>query len=178
MPVRRLALLAALLAGPAFADGHLTADAAFLRAAPPSAPVVGGYVVIANGGEADDALVAAATPVAGRVELHEMAMDGDVMRMRELAGGIPVPAGGTVALRPGGPHLMLTDLGGPITAGETRDVILTFASGAEITVPFTVARLPEIELGLVAAGATGNAGGAADDADIDGADRDADGADG
>ena len=148
-----VAAVAMPFAGAAMAEGGITLDAAFLRAAPPNAPVVSGYVAIANGGEADDVLVAATTDAAGRVELHEMGMDGDVMRMREVEGGIPVPAGGTVALRPGGLHLMLMDLAGPLPAGETRDVTLTFGSGEEVTAAFTVAHRPEIELALEAAGA-------------------------
>ena len=158
------AAVATSFAGAAMAEGHITLDAAFLRSAPPNAPVAGGYVVIANGGEEDDRLVAAGTDAAGRVELHEMVMDGDVMRMREVEGGIPVPAGGTVALRPGGLHLMLMDLAGPMPAGETRDVTLTFESGEEMTAPFVVARQPEIELALEAAGAPA-------DAAMDGADE-------
>ncbi len=160
MILRHLSLLgacASLLAGVAWADGHLSVDAAFLRAAAPSAPVIGGYAVISNAGGEDETLIAAATSAAGRVELHEMILEGDVMRMRAIDGGIPVPAGGTAVLRPGGLHLMLMAPTGAAALGETRDVMLTFASGAELTVPFTVAQMPEIELGLAAAGAEGDA---------------------
>ena len=171
MTARRLAPLAAvaaLLGGAASAEEGIGLDAAFLRAAPASASVVAGYVVISNGGDEDDALVGAATDAAGRVELHEMAMDGDVMRMREVEGGIPVPAGDTVALRPGGLHIMLTDLTGAFAAGETREVTLSFASGAEVTAPFTVARLAEIELAMEAAGAPAAEGDGAHGAGTDG----------
>ncbi len=161
MTLRRLSALticASLLAGAAWAEGHLSVDAAFLRAAPPNAPVLGGYAVITNAGQEDDTLIAAVTEAAGRVELHEMILEDDVMRMREVAGGIPVPAGGTVVLRPGGLHLMLMAPTGAAAVGETRDVTLTFASGAEMTVPFAVAQVPEIELGLAAAGGGAHGG--------------------
>lgn len=161
-----LASCVALIAGPVMAEGPIALDAPFLRAAPPGAPVVGGYVMITNEGEADDTLVAARTDAAGRVELHEMVTDGDVMRMREMEGGIPVPAGETVVLRPGGLHLMLMELEGAIPAGETRDVTLTFESGAEATMAFTVAQLPEIRPALEAAGAPEGGGMPADEMDM------------
>lgn len=157
-----------LAGGPAMADDHVELTAGFLRAGSPGTPVVGGYAIIANTGEEDDVLISAATDAAGRVELHEMAMDGDVMRMRALPDGIAVPAGETVVLRPGGVHLMLMDLAGPVTLGETRDVTLAFSSGAEVTAPFTVAALPEIELGMQAAGAPAEAPMAGGDAGMDG----------
>ena len=55
-------------------------------------------------------LVGASSPVAGVVEIHEMAMEGDVMKMRALANGLDLPAGKAVALKPGGYHVMLMDL--------------------------------------------------------------------
>jgi copper(I)-binding protein len=63
-------------------------------------------------------LVAASSPAAGHVEIHEMAMAGDVMKMREVAGGLPLPAGKPVKLSPGGYHLMLMGLKKPLAAGE------------------------------------------------------------
>ncbi|RVT51419.1 copper chaperone PCu(A)C [Rubrivivax albus] len=69
-------------------------------------------------------LVAASSPVAGVVEIHEMAMEGTVMRMRELAGGLPLPAGQAVELKPGGYHVMLMDLKQQLKAGETVPVTL------------------------------------------------------
>jgi periplasmic copper chaperone A len=78
------------------------------------------------------ALVGGRSPVAGRVEVHEMRMDGDVMRMRALP-RLDLPAGKAVELRPGGLHLMLTDLAAPLAAGSTIAVTLLFrdARGAE-----------------------------------------------
>lgn len=68
-------------------------------------------------------LVAASSPVAGAVEIHQMAMEGNVMRMRAVP-GVELPAGQVVALRPGGYHLMLMDLKQPLSAGETVPVTL------------------------------------------------------
>lgn len=70
-------------------------------------------------------LVAAESPVAGVVEIHEMAMDGDVMRMRAIA-ALPLPAGRPVELKPGGHHVMLMDLKRPLSAGEMVPLTLVF----------------------------------------------------
>src|SRR5690606_21102671 len=61
---------------------------------------------------ADTRLVAAQSPVAGVVEIHEMVMDRDVMKMRAMPAGLALPAGQTVELKPGGYHVMLLDLKG------------------------------------------------------------------
>ena len=62
-------------------------------------------------------LIGAASPVAGVVEIHEMVMEGSVMRMRPIA-GLDLPAGRSVELKPGGYHVMLMDLKRPLKAGE------------------------------------------------------------
>ncbi len=69
-------------------------------------------------------LVSASTPAAGVVEIHEVAMDGNVMRMRALANGLDLPAGKAVELKPGGYHLMLMDLKQALKAGDSVPVTL------------------------------------------------------
>jgi periplasmic copper chaperone A len=77
-------------------------------------------------------LVGGRSPAAGLVEVHEMRMDGDVMRMRALP-ALELPAGKPVELRPGGLHVMLMDLKAPLAAGSTLPLTLVFrdARGAE-----------------------------------------------
>lgn len=79
-------------------------------------------------------LVGASSPAAGVTEVHEMKMDGDVMRMRAVA-GLDLPAGKPVALSPGGYHLMMMDLKAPLQKDSTVPVTLTFrdAKGAQRT---------------------------------------------
>ncbi|MCP5271648.1 MAG: copper chaperone PCu(A)C [Burkholderiaceae bacterium] len=77
-------------------------------------------ITSAQGGK----LVAASSPVAGVVEIHEMSMEGSTMRMRELTGGLALPAGQAVELKPGGYHVMLMDLKQQLKAGETVPVTL------------------------------------------------------
>jgi periplasmic copper chaperone A len=76
-------------------------------------------ITSAQGGK----LLSASSPVAGIVEIHEMAMEGNVMKMRAIP-GLDLPAGKTVELKPGGYHVMLMDLKKPVAAGETVSVTL------------------------------------------------------
>ena len=92
----------------------------------------GAFMTIANSGTADDRLTGGSTPVAGRVEIHTMTMENDVMRMRQLEDGLEVPAGGEVTLKPGSFHVMLMDLKQPLKAGETVPLTLTFAGAGTI----------------------------------------------
>ncbi|MFO1304102.1 MAG: copper chaperone PCu(A)C [Burkholderiales bacterium] len=77
----------------------------------------------------DAVLVAATSPAAKVVEIHEMAMDGGVMKMRAVQ-NLPLPAGKTVDLAPGGYHVMLMDLAQPLKEGEKVTLTLTFADKA------------------------------------------------
>ena len=70
-------------------------------------------------------LIGVSTPVAGVAEIHEMKMDGDVMRMRPLPKGLELPAGKAVQLKPGGYHLMLMDLKLPLQKDTTIPITLT-----------------------------------------------------
>lgn len=119
--------------------GDLTIASAFTRATLPGAPVAGGFLTVTNVGTEDDTLLGASTTIAGMTQVHEMAMDGDVMKMRELPDGLPIPAGETVTLQPGGYHLMFMDLTQPLTEGETIAVTLTFAKAGQIDVTLPVA---------------------------------------
>jgi copper(I)-binding protein len=118
--------------------GNLAISGGFSRATLPNAPVGGGFLTITNNGAAEDRLISATSPAAGDVQLHEMAMEGDVMKMRELPEGIPVPAGETVTLQPGGLHLMLMQLTGPLVEGTSFPVTLTFEKAGAVTVDLNV----------------------------------------
>lgn len=86
----------------------------------------GAFMTIANSGTAADRLTGGSTPVAGRVEIHTMTMENDVMRMRQLEDGLEIPAGGEVTLKPGSFHVMLMDLKRPLKAGDKVPLTLTF----------------------------------------------------
>src|SRR5215831_2542542 len=105
-----LALVLAFVALPALAKdyklGALEIRQPWTRATPPTAQTGGGFLVVTNSGTTPDRLIAAKSPVADKVEVHEMKMDGNVMRMRAVEHGIEIPPGGTVELKPGGLHVM------------------------------------------------------------------------
>ena len=117
--------------------GKLTIDHPFARATIGPARVSAAYVVIENTGEADR-LVSASTNRAAKVELHTMEMADGVMRMREVEGGIDVPAGGKAVLEPGGLHIMLLGLTQKLIEGERFPLTLTFEQAGEIEVEVMV----------------------------------------
>ncbi|MDS9467389.1 DUF1775 domain-containing protein [Paracoccus sp. MBLB3053] len=118
--------------------GELSISSPFARATLPGAKVAGGFLTIENGGQSEDRLIAASSPLAKRVEIHEMAMEGDVMRMRELPEGLVLPSGGTVELKPGGFHLMLQEIGEPLSEGMNVPVTLTFEKAGKVEVQLVV----------------------------------------
>ncbi|MAM13726.1 MAG: hypothetical protein CML23_25390 [Rhizobiaceae bacterium] len=118
--------------------GNLEIDGAFARATLPGAPVGGGFLTITNTGDTDDRLIAASSDAAGELQLHNMRMDGEVMKMYRMTEGIKVPAHETVTLSPGGMHVMFMQLNGPLAEGSVVDVELTFEKAGTVTVPFAV----------------------------------------
>ena len=117
--------------------GPIKIEHAFTRATMPGQQVAGGFMKIENKGGPADQLISASSPVAGEVQLHEMSMEGSVMKMRQVK-GIAVPAGGSVELKPGGLHLMFMNIKAPLSAGETVPVKLTFAKAGEVEVRMPV----------------------------------------
>jgi copper(I)-binding protein len=96
-----------------------------------------GFVTIRNTGSEADTLVAASSPAAGRVELHTSLREGDVMRMRPVE-NVPVPAGGSVTLAPGGLHMMMMGLTRPLAVGQVVPVTLRFERAGQVTVNMAV----------------------------------------
>ncbi|WP_425495528.1 copper chaperone PCu(A)C [Pandoraea terrigena] len=73
-------------------------------------------------------LVGVSTPAAANAEVHEMKLEGTLMKMRALPNGLPLPANQPVQLRPGSYHIMLNDLKAPLKTGGTVPVTLRFES--------------------------------------------------
>ena len=137
-----IALTAVMSASGAFAHDYKVGDLEIIhpyaRATPVNAPVSGGYMTIKNTGSEPDRLVGGSADFAGMVQIHEMKMDGDVMKMREIAGGLEIPAGGEVELKPGGYHVMFMKLGEQMKAGEKRKATLQFEKAGTVEVEFDV----------------------------------------
>ena len=125
--------------GTSFAQskGDLEIEKPWARATPPGAAVGGGYLTIRNKGAAGDRLVGVSSPASARVEMHEMAMEKDVMRMREVK-GVDVPAKKSVEFRPGGFHLMLMELKAPLRQGDKVQVTLRFEKAGEVKTELVV----------------------------------------
>jgi len=93
------------------------------------------YMTIANKGDTDDTLKSARTPKAKAVELHQTTMTADgVMQMRKVEDGLPVEAGASLVLEPGGAHLMLLGLEDAVKAGEELVLTLEFANAGAVDV--------------------------------------------
>ncbi|AVO47391.1 copper chaperone PCu(A)C [Phreatobacter cathodiphilus] len=122
-----------------FRAGPIVVEAPWTRATPGGARVAGGFMVIRNTGATADRLVGGTFPGAPRVEVHEMATVDGVMRMREVRGGIEIPAGGTVELRPGGYHMMFMDLAQQIRTGAPLRGTLVFEKAGAVTIDYSVA---------------------------------------
>lgn len=114
-----IVLSAALLAGTAVAQ--VTVKDAWVRATVAQQKATGAFMQLQSAQDAK--LVAAQSPVAGVVEVHEMAMEGNVMKMRAVS-SLALPAGKAVELKPGGYHVMLMDLKGQVKDGDTVPVTL------------------------------------------------------
>ena len=140
-PLSALALLLAMplagLGGAAQAD--IRVRDAYARTSGPAAMAGAVFFEIENDGAADDRLIAAETQVAQHAALHSHQEGADgVMRMRPVAGGLPVAAGSRVALVRGGLHVMLMGLTAPLTEGATFPLVLTFEEAGTVTVDVTV----------------------------------------
>ena len=139
--MRRLILALGLIAPIALhavaQPSTMRAEQPWARATAPRQTVGGVYVTLTS--PVDDRLLGASSPVAGHAEMHEMTMDGNVMRMRELTDGLRLPAGQAVALTPGGLHLMLVGLQKPLVAGQVIPVQLRFEHAPPLDLQVRVA---------------------------------------
>ncbi len=144
MRLAALFILALALLGPVPARAQditkadLVISSAWSRATPAGAQVAGGYLTISNKGTSAERLVSFTTDLAGQPEVHEMTNEGGVMKMRPLAKGLVIPAGGTVKLEPGGYHLMLLQLKKQLAAGQRFKVTLVFEKAGPVEVDFEV----------------------------------------
>lgn len=125
-------VLSACNAGSDLPEG-ITVEEAWIRPAPMGGGVAAGYMTIRNGGPGDDALIGARAEFASEVQVHESIVQDDIAVMRPVE-AIPVPAGGTVLLEPGGYHLMLMDVQEGIEFGETVTITLIFENAGEVQI--------------------------------------------
>jgi copper(I)-binding protein len=140
----RLALALALLTLSACSPGGTGSGAAstvevagaVCRPTPVGRQMTGCYLTLTT--TTADRLVSVTSPAANLVQIHESRIESGMMMMNELKEGLPLPAGETVALAPGGNHLMLLGVEEPLVAGDTVALTLTFESSSPVEVTATV----------------------------------------
>lgn len=138
IPVLALSAMAGTALAHQHQIGNLTIQQPWSRETAPGQAVGGGFMTIANKGAVEDRLISGTSPVAAEVQLHTMAMDGGVMRMRQVEGGIAVPARGMLELKPGSYHIMFMGLKRPLRRGERLPVTLRFQRAGNVTVQVAV----------------------------------------
>jgi copper(I)-binding protein len=129
--------LAATAAAHDYQAGPIKIEHPWARATAPGAAVGAGYMKITNTSDAPVQLVGGTTPVAARVEVHTMSMDGGVMRMRPVP-SLTIPARSTVQLKSGGLHLMLIGLKKPLVVEDMVPLTLNFSGGVTVNVELYV----------------------------------------
>jgi periplasmic copper chaperone A len=139
-----LSLAALLASAPAsqaheYKAGDIVIGHPWSRQTPEGAKVAGGFLVLTNTGATADRLVGVSSSISMKGEVHEMAVDDKgVMTMRPVDGGIEVPAGGSVELKPGSYHLMFMGLTARPVEGETFEATLEFEKAGKVAVEFAV----------------------------------------
>lgn len=138
-----MSLKTTLLAGacallPTFAIAEMMVHDPYARAAGAMARSGAAFMEITNGGDADDRLIAVASDVAERVELHMHIMENEVMRMVHAEDGFAIAAGETILLERGGKHVMFLGLTRALSQGDEIEVTLTFEDAGDVTVTIPV----------------------------------------
>ena len=118
--------------------GSLTISAPWSRATPKGAAVAAGFLVIHNSSGSADRLLGGESEAAKEVQVHEMVMENQVMKMRQLVQGLEIPAGATVELKPGGNHMMLMGLARPLNQDDRYKMSLSFERAGKVVVDFRV----------------------------------------
>ena len=109
---------------------------AVCRPTPTGRQMTGCYLTVTA--SADDRLISVSSPVAGRAEIHESRIESNMMMMYQLRDGLPLPAGQTVELKPGGNHIMLLAVTEPLKAGDSVPLTLSFTSAAPVEITAAV----------------------------------------
>jgi periplasmic copper chaperone A len=149
--------LAALPTGRAAAAdyhvGSLQITQPWARATPQGADSGAAYMTVTNTGSRAERLSCVSSDAAGKCQIHQMTMQGSVMKMRPVVGGLAIKPGETVTFKPGGYHVMLVGLKAPLQQGKTVEATLKVDNGGTVQVEFPIAAI-----GAPAPGATAGGG--------------------
>ncbi|MEQ8366584.1 MAG: copper chaperone PCu(A)C [Roseicyclus sp.] len=139
MSLRSAILACSFAVLPALAHAHVEIENVYARVASPVAQSAAVYMTIRNHSDDDDRVFQVTSDVAQRIELHTTEQDdAGVMRMLELEDGLPIASNETVSLMPGGNHVMLMGLNGPLEQGDTFEMTVFFDVWLPMVVTVTV----------------------------------------
>jgi len=124
------------------------------RATPKGASSGAAYMTITNTAKAPDRLTCVASEAAAQCQIHTMSMDGGIMKMRPVEGGLEIQPGETVTLKPSSLHVMFVNLKHPLEAGKTVEATLKFEKAGTAEIGF-----PILGIGAPAPGVTSGGGG-------------------
>lgn len=153
------ALAAAQLASPTaraadYDVGPIHIAQPWTRATPKGASSAAGYLTVTNGGATPDRLTCVSSEAAAQCQIHTMSMEGGVMKMRPVEGGLEIPAGGTVTLKPGGVHVMLVNLKHQLEPGKMVELTLKFEKAGTLGVELPIAAIGAPAPGVASGGGT------------------------
>lgn len=121
---------------------HIIIDNAWIKDTPPNHKTTAGYLTIENLGDTDERLLSVSSSFAAKGEIHQMEMDGEVMKMRPIPDGLIIPAGEIIYLKPGSFHLMFMKLNMQIIPMQTLGLTLTFENLGSVIISATVESAP------------------------------------
>jgi copper transport protein len=136
-------VVASCATGQSFTAGDIVVTGAYSRATLKGAKSAAGYLLVTNHGSAADTITGATTAAASTVTMHSMKMNGNVMEMAPVDGGLEVPAGGTVSFDPMGYHLMLTGMNQPFVKGQCLEMTLHFAKAGDLPVELNIGTIAQ-----------------------------------
>jgi periplasmic copper chaperone A len=124
------------------------------RATPKGASTAAGYMAITNNGSSPDRVSCVSSDVSAQCQIHSMTMEGGVMKMRPVEGGLEIKPGETVVLKPSGVHVMFLDLKQPLQPGKTVKATLKFDKAGTVDVEYLIAAIGAAAPGMPAGGGT------------------------
>jgi len=145
-------LVAAGVEAPDYDVGPIHIAQPWARATPKGASSSAGYMTVTNNGTTPDRLTCVSSDAAAQCQIHTMTMEGGVMKMRPVEGGLEVKPGETVTLKPSGLHVMFVDLKHPLEQGKTVEATLKFEKAGTVDVEYSIAAIGAAAPGVPAGG--------------------------
>jgi periplasmic copper chaperone A len=153
-----IAAAASLIAAPAAAAdydvGSMHISTPWARATPKGAAAGAGYMTITNKGTAPDTVSCVSDDASGQCQIHSMTMEGGVMKMRPVEGGLEIKPGETVTLQPGGYHIMFVNLKHALGQGQSVKATLKFEHAGTVDVEYPIVAIGAPAPGAAAGGGT------------------------